>query len=336
VGGDHPLPLSFWGSLAATAALAAAAAFALGAVPPLLVHGLARDARVGRAAGLVSAAGTIGCVVGCVATPLVAIPAIGTRRTLLGLATLLALAALALALRRRRAETRSARSPGYGAGAGGAPAEGVTGGGAGEDGLDARPAFAPRPGTTAVEFASRGALAPASASATPSGRRRWPWCSRASRSARWWGAVGRHPMGLRRMRLLLLAAAVWLGLAAWLSGPIARGVATALGSPGPVLGAAVAAAVAFGLPLVALGAAGPAFVHALAARGRVGRAAGAVYGAGTLGALAGSYAAPLLLLPTFGVRARLGLGAASLLVAAAALGGARRDVAHPGAGEAGA
>ena len=57
VGGDRPLPLSFWGSLAATAALAAPAAFALGAVPPLLVHGLSRHARAGAAAGLVSATG---------------------------------------------------------------------------------------------------------------------------------------------------------------------------------------------------------------------------------------------------------------------------------------
>lgn len=341
VGGDHPLPLSFWGSLAATAALAAPAAFALGAVPPLLVHGLARDARVGRAAGLVSAAGTIGCVLGCVATPLVAIPAIGTRRTLLGLAMLLALAALALALRRRRAEDPVAHAvPGAAEPRQGEPpSEGVTrwGGAGGRTASTLGLAFALGLGTTAVEFASARALAPRFGLSNP------VWATQvavvlaglavgALVGGRWVGTPG----GLRRTRLLLLSAALWLGLAAWLSGPIARGVAAALGGPGPVLGAAVAAAVAFGLPLVALGAAGPAFVHALAARGRVGRAAGAVYGAGTLGALAGSYAAPLLLLPTFGVRATLWLGAASLLVAAAALREARRDVAHVGAGEAGA
>lgn len=323
VGGDRPLPLSFWGSLAATAALAAPAAFALGAVPPLLVHGLARGARVGSAAGVISATGTLGCVIGCVATPLLAIPAFGTRRTLLGTGVVLALAALVVALRRR---------PGIVVDAPPAPtalraptAEGVDGGGAGGRVVPTLAlAFALGLGTTAVEFASARALAPRFGLSNP------VWATQvavvlaglavgALAGGRWVGT----PAGASRIRLLFFVAAAWLGLAALWSGAIARGVASALGSPGPVLGAAVAAAVAFGLPLVALGAAGPAFVHALASKGRVGRAAGAVYGTGTLGALAGSYGAPLLLLPVLGVRATLWLGAVSLLLAGIVVRGGR-------------
>jgi len=353
VGGDRPLPLSFWGSLAATAALAAPAAFALGAVPPLLVHGLARTSRVGPAAGLVSATGTLGCVVGCVATPLVAIPLLGTRRTLLATAVVLSLAALAMALGRRRHVDGDATGLG-------APVPGGA-----EKRIGAAPAGRPRPpaqdanlsglngpmaarvlpilalafvlglGTTAVEFASARALAPRFGLSNP------VWATQvavvlaglavgAVVGGRWVGTAG----GLARTRSLFYIAAVWLGLAAFASGSVARAVAAALGNPGPVLGAAVAAAVAFGLPLVALGAAGPAFVHALASEGRVGRAAGAVYGTGTLGALAGSYAAPLLLLPTLGVRATLLLGAASLLLAAVLLGTAASRRARPAPGAA--
>lgn len=337
VGGDRPLPLSFWGSLAATAALAAPAAFALGAVPPLLVHGLSRHTRAGAAAGLVSATGTLGCVVGCVATPLLAIPMLGTRRTLLCAAAVLALAALVVALRRRGLGTPDDGQPGasddapvgkrVGTKDGEGPRLPEDGPGPAEPGATGTRVASTLAlaavlglGTTAVEFASARALAPRFGLSNP------VWATQvavvlaglavgAVVGGRWVGTLA----GLARTRLLLFVAAGWLALAGTLSGPIARGVAAALGNPGPVLGAAVAAAVAFGPPLVALGAAGPAFVHALASRGRVGRAAGAVYGAGTLGALAGSYAAPLFLLPTFGVRATILLGAAALLLAAVAL-----------------
>lgn len=90
----HILPVAFAGSLAAAALLLAPAAVLLGAVPAVLVPRLAATHGAGRAAGWVSAAGTLGSVGGTFLGPLVLVPWLGSPRTLL----LLALALLALAL----------------------------------------------------------------------------------------------------------------------------------------------------------------------------------------------------------------------------------------------
>jgi predicted membrane-bound spermidine synthase len=90
---DRPLPLSFWGSLAATTALFGPATLALGCAAPVLVRrGATRD-RAGRVAGRISSAGTIGSLLGCFAAPAFLLPAWGSRATLCACGALVALVA---------------------------------------------------------------------------------------------------------------------------------------------------------------------------------------------------------------------------------------------------
>jgi spermidine synthase len=79
---DRALPLSFWGSLAATAVLVGPPIVCLGAVAPLVVSRESSPGRRGRAAGRVFAAGTVGSLVGTFLAPLVLLGGIGSRRTL--------------------------------------------------------------------------------------------------------------------------------------------------------------------------------------------------------------------------------------------------------------
>jgi hypothetical protein len=73
-----------------------------------------------------------------------------------------------------------------------------------------------------------------------------------------------------------------------------------------------------GLPCIALGAAVPILFTRLARGVGAGRAAGLVAAAGSLGSLAGTYAAPLLLVPTLGSRGAMHAAAAALALFAAA------------------
>lgn len=91
----HLLPLAFVGSVATAGVFLGLPMLLLGAVPPLLVARLAPTLGAGRAAGRVSAAGTLGSLLGTVLTPLVLVPTLGSRRGLLLLAEVLLLAAAA-------------------------------------------------------------------------------------------------------------------------------------------------------------------------------------------------------------------------------------------------
>jgi spermidine synthase len=80
---DAAMPAMILGSFAATLALFAPAMLALGAVTPLLVTGIVRGGGdVGRASGAMSAAGTLGSLVGTFAATHWLVPATGCRATL--------------------------------------------------------------------------------------------------------------------------------------------------------------------------------------------------------------------------------------------------------------
>ena len=103
--------------------------------------------------------------------------------------------------------------------------------------------------------------------------------------------------------------------------------------PAIVRGSLVATTVLFAPPMLLLGAIAPLLVTRLAAeRFAVGRAAGAVSAAGTLGSLAGTFAATHWLVPAFGCRATLVVAGAALLVAAALVAVRRAAAAAIGAG----
>jgi len=95
------------GSLAAALILFAPPVLLLAMVAPLLVEARSEARGAGRAAGEVSAAGTLGSLAGVFGTTLVAIPFLGTRLTLAGTAFLLVAAGLLL-LRSVRATSLAA------------------------------------------------------------------------------------------------------------------------------------------------------------------------------------------------------------------------------------
>lgn len=91
---DAAMPALVRGSLVASIVLFGPAVALLGAVSPALVVGAVRSgAAVGRAAGLVSAAGTVGSLVGTYAATHLLVPGIGSRAALWTAAGLLAIAA---------------------------------------------------------------------------------------------------------------------------------------------------------------------------------------------------------------------------------------------------
>lgn len=94
---DAAMPALVRGSLAATVLLFGPAIALVGAVSPALVVGVVRGGTsIGRAAGLVSAASTIGSLIGTYAATHVLVPELGSRLTLCVAAGLLACAAVAV------------------------------------------------------------------------------------------------------------------------------------------------------------------------------------------------------------------------------------------------
>jgi hypothetical protein len=307
VGGDRPLPLSAWGSLAATVALFGPPVLALGIAAPVWIHRVAGSSGASRAAGSVLAAASIGSLLGSYGTPLGLLPGLGARRTLEVAAALAAGAALV---------SGGAEAA---AGAGRARAKGSR-----------RAALFPAAvaallglWVTGCEFGAVRALAPAF------GQSGLVWAnvigvillSLALGNALG-GRIARDRHRPRLLAAVLAAGALWVGAAAWVGPDLARalapGAGSAAGETRGVLGGLAAAAALFGVPMVALGTASPALVGRLSVARGAGRAAGAVLLAGTLGSVVGCYAAPLWLLPELGTKATLSLSAAGLLAAAAA------------------
>ncbi|MBL9079003.1 MAG: fused MFS/spermidine synthase [Planctomycetes bacterium] len=122
---------------------------------------------------------------------------------------------------------------------------------------------------------------------------------------------------------LLFAAGLWLGLAPYATRALAEwllpaGLPLDAAMPALVRGSFVATAVVFGPPMLLLGAVSPLLVTLVVrASVAVGRAAGAIGAAGTLGSLVGTFTATHWLVPTFGCRAAAGIAAALLCAAAA-------------------
>jgi spermidine synthase len=101
---DAAMPAMVRGSFVAAAVLFGLPMLILGAVSPLLLTGVVRaGAAIGPAAGGLSAAGTIGSLVGTFAATHWLVPGCGCRTTLLIAAAALVVAALALVTGRRRA-----------------------------------------------------------------------------------------------------------------------------------------------------------------------------------------------------------------------------------------
>jgi hypothetical protein len=76
---DQALPMAFYGSLAADALWFGPPAALLGLASPVLVRRETRPGCEGRAAGLVFAAGTLGSLLGAIATPSGLVPRVGSR-----------------------------------------------------------------------------------------------------------------------------------------------------------------------------------------------------------------------------------------------------------------
>ncbi len=298
------LPIGLTGSVLASLALFALPVGVMGGVSPWLVRAVDAGEGTGRGAGFLYAAGTLGSLVGCVLTPLFLLQTIGTRATLLLGAALLAL--LAAGLARVRLPTASAVTapPSEGGGARGALAL----------------AFLAGFVTLAAELLAVRLFS--------------PWCGQSNRI--WASTIG--------VILFALALGSWLGerLARARPGPKPlMGVLALAGLtllPAAFLGPALAeqlvprgvdsmhilpvafsaslalTTILFGLPTLLLGAVAPLLVHQLAPRLGVGIAAGRVSAWGTLGALAGTFAGPLLLVPGIGSRLGVVALAASLLL----------------------
>lgn len=312
VGGDRPLPLSFWGSLAATAVLVGPPVLATAITGPVAVRRLALRWGAGRAAGTASFTNTLGGCLACVLVPSAAVPALGSRNSVALGALLLALSAVTLAFAR---------------GAGGAAPE--TRAGSLPDrfavprrasGLVLVAAFLVGLVATAVEFAGVRALAPSF------GQTSGVWATVIgvviAALALGYGAGG-----------VVAGRAKAPGRAAVLSLVLACATTFLASRPAPFVGMGLAlhAALRVGVPTFFLGAAGPSLVRVLASERTVGRAAGAVFAIGTLGSLLGCYAAPLVSLPAFGTTATFTLSAALCAAAGLAVASAVRIAGAPGA-----
>jgi len=123
---------------------------------------------------------------------------------------------------------------------------------------------------------------------------------------------------------LLVAAGAWLALAPFVAGPLGGWLLPAdlpldAAMSALVRGSFVATAVLFGPPMLLLGAVSPLLITVVV-RGAiaVGRAAGVLGAAGTLGSLVGTFAATHWLVPEFGCRAASTIAGALLVLAAVA------------------
>lgn len=141
----------------------------------------------------------------------------------------------------------------------------------------------------------------------------------------------RSAAGLLGGAALLLAAAPFVApaIGGWLL-PASLPLDAAM--PALVRGSFVATALLFAPPLLLLGAVSPLLVTSLAGNGvAVGRAVGWVGAAGTLGSLAGTFAATHWLVPGIGCRLTMLVAAAALLLAAATLAAGRQRAGSLGA-----
>ncbi len=130
-----------------------------------------------------------------------------------------------------------------------------------------------------------------------------------------------------------VAAGVWLAASPW----VARAVGSWLvppdlpldaAMPALISGSFVATAMLFAPAMVALGAVSPLLVTFVVRSGTdVGRAAGVLSAAGTIGSLAGTFAATHWLVPTFGCRMAMAISAGALLTAGMLVGPRRRAIA---------
>jgi spermidine synthase len=106
----------------------------------------------------------------------------------------------------------------------------------------------------------------------------------------------------------------WFGpaVSGWLAGPEEYTQDAALRAYIPQ--SLAASLILFGPPLVALGMATPLMVQRASSRWPVGRAAGLIFGVGTVGSLCGIYLTTFVFVSSFGVRATITLAAGALLV----------------------
>lgn len=136
------------------------------------------------------------------------------------------------------------------------------------------------------------------------------------------GRLAASPAADRWPARLLLASAVLLGLSPWFGGPLGRflvpeNLPLDAAMPALVRGSLVASAVLFVPAMLLLGAVSPLLVSAAARAGApVGRAAGWISAAGTIGSLCGTFGATHWLVPQFGSRVALVVAGVALAVAA--------------------
>lgn len=292
VSADRPLPLSLWASLVATVVVLGPPVVVLGAVPPVLVARARGEA--GRAAGRVSAAGTLGALFGCAATGPWLVPAFGSRGAIALGAVLAAVVGLATA---RPAPPRPRALA---------------------DAADVGRCRAPLATlilptiagllVTVLEFTAFRALTPAVGGTNATFAASIAAVLLAGALGAWWGGGAPAGAGDRRRLRIAWFAALALPFAPQLAALVALH-----------LGAFAGALVAFGPVLFAAGATGPVAVRLrILAGDTAGRAAGAVLAASTAASLVGCYLTPLVLLPSLGVRwtcfAAAGLGYVALQV----------------------
>lgn len=143
----------------------------------------------------------------------------------------------------------------------------------------------------------------------------------------WLGGRLAHPeAGRRRLAIALWASAGLAAVVPLWSGPLGafllpQDLPLDAAMPALVRGSFVATALLFAPPVVCIGCVSPLLISSLAAvDGRVGRAAGAVGAASTIGSLFGTFAATHWLVPTFGSRSTVWVSAGILAAAAVSAG----------------
>lgn len=147
------------------------------------------------------------------------------------------------------------------------------------------------------------------------------------------GRLAAAPRADAYLALLLAIAGSWLVVAPLLAAPLGSFLLPAdlpldAAMPALVRGSLVATTLLFGVPMLLLGAVAPMLVVGLASHGLpVGRAAGRVSCAGTLGSLVGTFASTHWLVPGLGCRWTLVLAGAMLWLALASLWTTRRPLA---------
>lgn len=130
------------------------------------------------------------------------------------------------------------------------------------------------------------------------------------------GWLSRRPNALRIFFGSLIVAALILAVLPWISRPLMQESLTWFrqGALGILAASAVGVLGLLTVPLVALGTSGPVLIHhAVRDREQTGVIAGRLYAAGTLGSLAGTYLAGVVLVPLWGTTHTFWLCAALIL-----------------------